>query len=209
MDFNVIIVEDQSLPRQFFYNIINGAEGYSVRAAFDSADGVEEFCSGNQVDLILMDVSLGSNGDGLTLARQIKKSHSQIKILVVTQMPEATYLQRAKAIGVDSFWYKDVVGESLLNVIHMTMQGIHVYPDNPPIVKIGLADNTCFTDREMDVLRLMTTGAGDAEIADQLFISYDTVRTHIRHMTEKTGLSRVRLAIEARATGIAIGKSSK
>lgn len=209
MDYNVIIVEDQGLPRQFFRSILNGAEGYSVVAEFDSAEGVELFCFENKVDLVLMDVSLGNNGDGLTLSKQIKKINSKIKILVVTQMPEATYLQRAKSIGVESFWYKDVVGESLLTVIQMTMQGMHVYPDNPPIVKIGLADNTCFTERELDVLRLMTTGASDAEIAERLVISYDTVRTHIKHMTEKTGLSRVRLAIEARATGIAIGKNTK
>lgn len=205
MAYNVIIVEDQALPRQFFMSIIDGDNDYSVSRVFESSDGVDEYCKDNMVDLVLMDVSLRCDIDGLTLAKQVKKVSQSTKILVVTQMPEASYLARAKAIGIDSFWYKDVVGESLLNVIRMTMKGVNVYPDSPPVVKIGSSDSSCFTERELDVLRLMTTGASDAEIAKQLFISYDTVRTHIKHMTEKTGLSRVRLAIEARATGIAIG----
>ena len=56
----------------------------------------------------------------------------------------------------------------------------------------------------MDVLRLMTEGFSDQEIADELKISKATVRTHIKHMCEKSNLSRSRLAIEARVLGIAV-----
>lgn len=205
MAYNVIIVEDQGLPRTFFENIVRNSAEYTLAKSFESACGVLDYCKNNPVDLVLMDLSLGSSGDGLTLSEQIKNYDSGIKILVVTQMPEASYLKRAKEIGVDSFWYKDVVELSLLGVMERTVNGEHIYPDKPPVVKIGLSDSSCFTERELDVLRLLTTGISDSEIAEKLNISYDTVRTHIKHMTAKTGLSKVRLAIEARAAGIAIG----
>lgn len=98
-------------------------------------------------------------------------------------MPEVLYLKRAREIGVESFWYKDVVGQSLLDIMDRTMAGEHIYPDNPPKVAIGEADSSMFSEREMDVLRLLTTGISDQEIADELCISLPTVRTHIRNMT--------------------------
>ncbi|MCR5357576.1 MAG: LuxR C-terminal-related transcriptional regulator, partial [Lachnospiraceae bacterium] len=90
-----------------------------------------------------------------------------------------------------------------LKVMNLTMLGESVYPDEAPVVDIGTTKNNEITEREMDVLRLLTEGLSDQEIADELMISKATVRTHINHMCEKSGLSRVRLAIEARVLGIA------
>ncbi len=68
-----------------------------------------------------------------------------------------------------------------------------------------MANSEEFTDREMEVLRIMTTGATNAAIAEQLCISENTVKQHIRHMMEKTGCSsRTELAIEARISGMAV-----
>ena len=93
-----------------------------------------------------------------------------------------------------------------MSVMDRTMDGERVFPDDAPAVDIGWAKSNEFTERELEVLRALTTGATDPEIAEMLDISLPTVRTHVRHMTEKTGLSRVKLAIEARLHGVAIGK---
>ena len=84
------------------------------------------------------------------------------------------------------------------------MKGESVYPDEAPVVDIGWMKSNEITERELDVLRLMTEGLTDQEIADELKISKATVRTHINHMCEKSGLSRMRLAIEARVLGVAV-----
>ncbi len=85
------------------------------------------------------------------------------------------------------------------------MSGESVYPDKVPQVKVGMATSHEFTEREMEVLRLMTTGASNAAIAEKLVISESTVKNHIHRMLEKTGCeSRTELAIEARISGIAI-----
>lgn len=83
-----------------------------------------------------------------------------------------------------------------------TMKGESVYPDCAPTVKIGLADSTEFTRRELEVLRLMMTGIFNSTIAQKLNITENTVKNHIRHMMEKTGCeSRTELAIVARVSG--------
>ena len=105
----------------------------------------------------------------------------------------------------DSFWYKDGRRESILDVMRRTMAGEHIYPDETPLIRIGNATNHEFTDRELDVLKELTTGDTNAEIAERLHISIGTVKSHIGHLMEKTGFkTRTELASEARALGIVI-----
>lgn len=202
----VLICDDQYLPRQLFSMIINGSERYTVVKELQTAYGAAEYCAENEVDFVIMDIVMADGSNGLDAAEKIKKAKPEVKILVVTSMPESKYLERARAIGVDSFWYKEVEGEQLIAVIDRTMNGENIFPDTAPAVDIGWAKSSDFTDRELEVLRMMTMGLTDPEIADEMNVSYETVRTYVKRMTTKTGLSRVKLAIEARAHGIAIGE---
>lgn len=206
MKKKVLICDDQYLPRQLFSMIVNGSDRYQVVGELNTAYSAAEYCANNPVDMVVMDIVFLDGSNGLDAAQAIKEEHPDIKVLIVTSMPESKYLERARKIGVDSFWYKEVEDEQLISVIDRTMEGENVFPDQAPSVTIGGATSNDFTSRELDVLRLMTKGLIDAEIAEELGISYETVRTHVKKMTAKTGLSRVRLAIEARVNGIAIGE---
>ncbi|MCQ2534694.1 MAG: response regulator transcription factor [Clostridia bacterium] len=201
----VLICDDQYLPRQLFTMIVNGSDKYTVVKELQTAYAAPDFCKNNEIDLVIMDIVMNDGSNGLDAAEQIKNINKDIKILIVTSMPESKYLERARKIGVDSFWYKEVEGEQLIEVIDKTVNGESVFPDSAPSVDIGWAKSSDLSSRELDVLRLMTKGLTDQEIAEELSLSYETVRTHVKRMTSKTGLTRVKLAIEARAHGIAIG----
>lgn len=200
----VLICDDQYLIRQLFSLIVSESEKYQVIEELQSAYIAADYCRNHDVDLVIMDIVMPDGSNGLDSAKQIKNDNKDIKILMVTSMPEAAYLDEARVIGVDSFWYKEVEDEKLIDVINRTMDGEHIFPDEAPTVDIGKAKSSDFSKRELDVLRLMTKGMTDPEIADELQLSYETVRTHVKRMTSKTGLSRVKLAIEARVHGIAI-----
>lgn len=203
--YKVLICDDQYLPRQLFSIIVNNSDKYTVVKELQTAYVAADFCKANSVDLVIMDIVMGDGSNGLDAAEQIKKDNPNTKVLIVTSMPESKYLERAREIGVDSFWYKEVEDKQLIEVIDKTMNGESVFPDSAPAIDIGWAKSSDFSSRELDVLRLMTKGLTDPEIAEELNLSYETVRTHVKRMTYKTGLSRVKLAIEARAHGIAIG----
>lgn len=92
-----------------------------------------------------------------------------------------------------------------MEIVHRTLNGESIYPDRAPVVMLGMAKSSEFTPREIEVLRLLTTGAGNDEIADKLDISQNTVKTHIKHLLEKTGFeTRTQLAIQSRVTGFVI-----
>lgn len=202
----VLICDDQYLIRQLFSLIVGGNEKYKVVKELQSAKFAVEYCIEHEVDLVIMDIVMLDGSNGLDAAQQIKEQNPNIKILIVTSMPEAGYLDRAKTIGVEGFWYKEAEDNRLIDVIDRIMAGEKIFPNEALVVDIGWAKSNEFSKRELDVLRLMTKGMTDPEIAEELQLSYETVRTHVKRMTSKTGLSRVKLAIEARVHGIAIGE---
>ncbi|MGI6264786.1 MAG: LuxR C-terminal-related transcriptional regulator [Acutalibacteraceae bacterium] len=205
MAVNVLIVEDQDIPRELFEIYIKSSGRFHHLLSISSASAALSVCKSNKVDLILMDVMTELERSGLDAAQEIKKQFPQIKIIIVTSMPEYSWISRAKAIGVDSFWYKDGQKAGILDVMERTMAGEHIYPDDTPLIRIGNATNHEFTERELDVLKELTTGDTNAEIAKRLFISVATVKSHIQHLMEKTGFkTRTELVAEARGLGIVI-----
>lgn len=201
----VMIVDDQSISRQLFEIYITSSEKYELVYSVETAAFADAFVLKKKIDLVLMDILMSDGSNGLEAAARIKKNRPQIKIIAVTSMPEASWIKKAKAIGIESFWYKETSKEGILDIMDKTMAGESIYPDSVPRVKLGLADSGEFTERELEVLRIMTTGISNAAIAEKLGITENTVKNHIRHMMEKTGFSsRTELAVEARVSGIVI-----
>lgn len=205
MVYKVLIVEDQDIPREFFEMLIKSSTAFEHLLSIANASAALSVCQRNKVDLIIMDVMTELGHSGLDAAEKIKQSFPDIKIIIVTSMPEYSWIARARRIGVDSFWYKDGYKDSILDVMERTMSGEHIYPDKTPLIRIGNATNHEFTERELDILKELTTGDTNAEIAERLSISVATVKTHILHLMEKTGFkTRTELVSEARGLGIVI-----
>ena len=98
-----------------------------------------------------------------------------------------SFIEKAKEAGADSFWYKDLSSKSLLDVMDRTMSGESVYPENNPILRIGEALSTDFTDKEIEVLQALIDGKTYDEVASSLYISKSTVKYHINNILSKTG----------------------
>lgn len=210
MAYNVLIVEDQAMARRLMEIYVNSSEHFTHLLSIANASAALSVCKSNSVDLILMDVLTELGHSGLDAAEEIKKFFPKIKIIIVTSMPEYSWLERAKRIGVDSFWYKDGQKEGFLNMMERTMAGERIFPDETPLVHIGNTTNHEFTERELDILKELTTGDSNAVIADRLHISAGTVKTHIQHLLNKTGFkTRTELVAEARSLGIVIRNKDK
>ena len=203
MAYRVLVVDDQIVPRQLFENIIASSENYQLAACIDTAKIADAYCVRGDVDLVLMDVVMNDGSNGLEAAERIKKSYPKIKVIIVTSLPDALFLQRAREIGVDSFWYKEVQALPMLEVMDRTMAGEHIFPDTPPVSRLGMAKSTDFTERELEILRLLAEGLTDKEIAEAFYLSVTTVRYHVNNLISKTGLgSRTELAVNAVRNGI-------
>ena len=204
--YNVLIVEDDPMARKLMEIFVSSSEGYQLVPSLDSAAMAELYCMTNPVDLILMDVCTAMDANGIDVAGKLKKRFPHIRIIIITSQPEYSYIAHAQQIGVESFWYKEPTSEALLDVMNRTMAGESVYPDSAPVIRLGAALSSDFTDRELEVLRELVSGKTDAAIAEALYMSVTRVKQHILHIREKTQFSnRTELAVRARESGIVIG----
>ena len=206
----VLIVEDDPMARQLLEIYIEKSVKYKLVASIDNAMFAEAYSHTNLVDVILMDVCTAMNANGIDAAADIKKHLPRVKIVIITSHPECSFIERARRAGVDSFWYKNSDAEEILSVMDRTLLGESIYPDTAPTLTLGYAGSDEFSERELDVLRLVVAGETDSAIAEKLYISVATVKTHIQNMKNRTGFrNRTELAVKARESGLIIGAQNK
>ena len=207
---NVMIVEDDPTAQKLLDIFVSGNGSYRVAHIIESAAMAEFYCMTNQIDLVLMDVCTAMNVSGLEAAEKIKSRFPYIKIIIITSQPECSFIDRARAAGVVSFWYKTASAEEILTVMDRTMAGESIYPDTTPKLKLGDAASDNFSDRELEVLRLVVAGETDAGIAEKLFLAVSTVKQHIQSLRDKTGFrNRTELAVRARESGLIINNKGE
>ena len=201
----VVVVDDQNVARGFFEMHIKTSLRYELVRSLPGADVAMTYLEQHPVDLVIMDIVMRYGMDGLSAAEQIKKRFPQVKVILVTSMAEATWEKRAKLAGIESFWYKEYSEEPLIEIMDRTMNGESVYPSDAPVVQFGKVTTQELTERELDVLRELTSGATNEEIAQHLFISVNTVKRHIQNLMDKSGYkNRLALAINATSLGLVV-----
>lgn len=194
---HVLIVEDSRVMRETLERQISASQNYLVIASIENAANAEIACMRNKIDLVLMDICTADGESGLKAAAKIKKNYPQIYVVMMTSMPEHSFIQKAKASGCDSFWYKELDEITVLEVCDRTVNGVFFWPDQTPVVVIGNARSDEFTDRELDVIRGLAQGKRYEELGTELFMSTNTVKYHVKNILQKTGFhSTIQLVAE-------------
>lgn len=194
---NVLIVEDSLVSRESFERQLAASGDFTVVAAIKNAANAVIACVKGDVDLVLMDVCTADNESGLVATATIKRRYPQVRVVVMTSMPEHSFLEKAREACADGFWYKELGTMSVVEVCERTMRGEHPWPERTPRLYIGLAASDDFTQRELDVMRALATGSRYEDIAEQLHLSTNTVKYHVKNILQKTGFrSTVQLVAE-------------
>ena len=201
----ILLVEDQSLTAELFCRYLANDPSLHLLGKVSAASLSEVYCLKDEVDLILMDVLTAGNENGLEEAKRIKSKYPRVKILIITSMPEASYLAKAKEYGCEGLWYKKDDEQEFLSAIHKVLDGEKAFPEQSPRILLGLCYSDELTAREIEVLRQVTGGYTNEEIADELCISVNTVRNHVASLLLKTGFrNRIELAVRARESGLVV-----
>ena len=184
---NILLVEDSRISRETIESRIARSPDYLLIASIENAANAEIACMNGKVDLILMDVCTADDESGLKAAAVIKKHAPGIRIVIMTSMPEYSFLRKAREAGCDGFWYKEYGSEDILDVCGRVMRGEAVWPEDTPAVSGGMANSRDLTERELEVLRELAQGRRYEEIAETLNITANTVKYHVRNLLQKTG----------------------
>lgn len=184
---NVLIVEDSKITRDSVEHMLSASPDFCVVTSIENAANAEIVCMRGNIDLILMDICTADDESGLRAAARIKQHYPQIRIILMTSMPEHSFIKKGIACGCESFWYKEYGSMDLMEVCRRTMNGESVWPEQTPALRIGMADSTDFTERELEVIRELVSGYKYREIAAHLQVTDNTVKFHIKSIMSKTG----------------------
>ncbi|MBQ6524636.1 MAG: response regulator transcription factor [Atopobiaceae bacterium] len=204
----VMIVDDQHMARQYFELLVAASDRYEVVDRVESATFADTYVLRGRVDLVLLDVLMSDGSSSFDAAERIKRLAPQVKVIMVTSIPEASWMDEARERNVDGFWYKESEAQTILSVMDRVMAGERVYPKAAPATMVGAVSSADLTQREVQILRALVDGLTNEEMAERLCLAPSTVKTHMRHLLEKTGLeNRTQLALQARLSGLVVGKA--
>lgn len=201
----VLLVDDQSLIRQGLRALLELDAQLEVVGEAENGQAAINLVEQLQPDVILMDIRMPIM-DGVAATREICKKFPQIKVLVLTTFDDDEYVTAAMNHGATGYLLKDTPSEELAIAIRAVHKGYTQLA--PGIVKKLLNPATAIqspppaldelTKREMEVLRLIASGASNREIAQKLFISEGTVKNHVTNILNRLNLrDRTQAAIYA------------
>jgi len=186
--YKVLIVDDhESMCDSLTYKL-EASGDFNVVGRLPRADHAELYCKKLVPDLVFMDVCTEEGASGLDVAKMIRQSFPDIKVIVMSGFDEITYAPRAKEVGAHSFVFKSKSLDFFTEVARGVMQGDCYWPEAKtiPMPKGEMP----LTEREMEILRHMCKHKSSKEIAEELFISENTVKYHKANMLSKTGFAR-------------------
>lgn len=196
MDIRVAIFEDNKLIRDALQAILNGIPGYICCGAFTDGHHWEQNIRGSNPDVVLMDIEMPVL-NGIEITRGINKFFPDIKILIQTVFNDSEKIFQAMCAGASGYILKSDPPNKYLDSINEAYNGgapissgvakkvLGFFTNqNVVLVSPGSIDYR-LSEREKEILQLMVQGHNFKNIADQSFISYETVRTHVKHIYKK------------------------
>lgn len=207
MDIRVSIFEDNKLVREAYEAILNGTTGYLCTGSFSSCNNIKLDIPQSRPDVVLMDIEMtGTNG--IEATQIMKQQWPEIKILIQTVFDDDEKIFAAICAGASGYVLKKTSPAALLQAIEEAYNG--GAPMSPSIASKVIAlfkemktthalfqadEDYGLSEREKEILRMMTNGTDLRTIAEKSFISYETVRTHVKKIYRKLHVASARQAI--------------
>lgn len=205
----VIIADDHGVVRAGLRGLLLGA---GLDVAGEAGTGLEAVSLARALhpDVVLLDVRMPEM-DGLQALTAIKAEMPDISVVMLTVYASTEYLSRAIAAGAAGYLLKDAEPEEIVRVVRAAADGEMVIDatllqsvlGQTPVAENDALQQADLTQQELRVLKLIALGLNNDAIAETLVVSRNTVKTHVRHIFEKLGVSdRTQAAIWAVRNGL-------
>jgi DNA-binding NarL/FixJ family response regulator len=215
VSLRVLLVDDQALVRSGFRLILETRDDLEVVGEAEDGREAVELARKLSPDVILMDVRM-PNVDGVEATRRLAAAGSPARVLILTTFDLDEYVYEAIRAGASGFLLKDVQPAQLVEAIRVVAAGDallapsvtrrlldHFADQLPGAQPQPPAELTRLTERELEILTLLAGGLSNAELAEQLFLSETTVKTHVSSVLRKLGLrDRVQAVVLAYQVGL-------
>jgi DNA-binding NarL/FixJ family response regulator len=214
MEIKVAIFEDSKLIREALEAILNGTPGYTCSGAFHDGQNWDQNIKRSLPDVILMDIEMPGM-DGIELTRHITKKYENIKVLIQTVFDDNNKIFTALCAGASGYILKTDPPHKYLEAINELNNGgsfmnasvarktLNFFSQKNIVLVAPEGTDYQLSKREKEVLTELVEGNPLKTIADKLFISLETVRTHVKHIYGKLHVAnRTEAVIKAILQGL-------
>lgn len=193
----IILADDHSLVRGGLKELIHKDPDLTVVAEAEDGQKLLDLLPSTKCDLVVADISM-PNMDGLTAIKAIHQKYPKIKILILSMLKDYLHFQTVMANGASGYMVKDDASEELVTAIKIILKGKkYVSPSVTTMLverEVRSAEEgdapslEILTDREKEILMLITNGMANKNIASKLNLSIRTVEHHRSNLTDKLGI---------------------
>jgi len=212
MQIRLLVADDHGLLRAGLIALLNAESGMTVVGEADDEHSAVSLAVEKRPDVALMDISMPESG-GIEATRRIKQLVPETKVLIMTVHEDKGLMEEAIRAGAMGYILKRAIKSELVNAIHAVMRGeLYLHPamarllfleNQRPQPQEARFVSEALTSREVEVLRLITRGHTNSQVAEALHISVRTVEYHRGNLTAKLNLrSRSELMKYAEEKGL-------
>lgn len=199
---SILVAEDHELVRDGICAIVNQQPDITVIAEAEDGEKAVQLYREKQPDVVLMDLRM-PNIEGVEAIAQIKSEFPQTKIIILTTYDTDEDIYRGLQAGAKGYLLKDTTSEELATAIRTVYQGKKYVPQYVAIKLAERITSSELTNREIEVLKLLTKGNNNQEIGSILNITEGTVKFHVNNILNKLGVSdRTQAVITALKRGL-------
>ena len=192
---NILIVDDQSLVREGIASLLAIQPGINVLGTAENGQEAVQFVQQKQPDVILMDIRMPVM-DGIAAAEAILNINPSQVILMLTTLEDEEYIVKSLKVGARGYLLKDMLAADLAQAVRSAHRGVFQMAPSVAGRLVNLSDGkeekiqkdenaeriAELTPREIDVLKLIATGATNKEIAQKLYLSEGTVKNIVSNI---------------------------
>jgi two-component system NarL family response regulator len=184
----VLIIDDHLVVRAGFNSILHGRAGLRVIGSVQSGEEALKWLGHSEVDIILLDIRMPGMG-GLNTLLELQKLPSVPKVIILSSLEPDEQVCRAVEAGANGYLLKDSPHDTIIEAVHAVHSGRSYLPE---WVVSRLSERklrTRLSERELEILEMVSKGLTNKEIGRAIQVSHLTVRNHVRHIIEKLDVS--------------------
>lgn len=196
---NIAIIDDHPIVIEGLEKLLETEPSFCVKARFPSGGAFMSYLKDNEVDIALLDITL-PDGNGVFFCKEIRKKYPHVKILAISNLSERTIIRQMLQSGASGYLLKTAAAEEILACVLQAAQGeLALSNEIKTILSHAEPDSNAevpeLTKREKQILQLLSEGKTSAEIAEALFVSPLTIKTHRATLLHKFNATNIVMLI--------------
>jgi DNA-binding NarL/FixJ family response regulator len=189
-DVTIYIADDHAILVEGLTEILRSHSQLKIIGTASDGEELVKLMNNKRADVVIMDINMPKM-NGIQCTEWIKKNHPQTKVIILTMFPEKSYIDQLISAGADGCLLKSRGSKDLLEAIERVINSKSYFDTIRDFAEPASHPVYNLSEREIEIVKLIVNGLTSADIADKLFLSEHTVKTHRKNIFRKTGINSI------------------